>query len=111
VAAGTNLTTEANSDSSMVKKEDTFHADKIHLFAEKDINLSSHLSTDSHAMFLVLMKRAIIVRVTGARIEMDHQFDICHISFPSYTAELFEIIFSNAASHAYKLYVTSTIQL
>jgi hypothetical protein len=86
VATGTNLTTEANSDSSMVKKEDAFHADRIHLFAEKDINLSSHLSTDLHAMFFVLMRCAIIVRVTGAGIEMDDQFDICHISFPSYTA-------------------------
>jgi hypothetical protein len=89
VAAGTNLTTEANSDSSMVKREDAFHADRIHLFAEKDINLSSHLSADSRAMFLVLMRCAIIVRVTGAGIEMDHQFNICHTSFPSYTAELF----------------------
>jgi len=72
----------------MIKKEDTFCADRIHLFPEKDINLSSHLFTDSRAMFLVLMRRAIIVRVTGAGSEMDHQFDICHISFPSYTAEL-----------------------
>ena len=62
-------------------------------------------------MFFVLMRCAIIVRVTGVGIEMDHWFDICHISFPSYTAELFEIILSNAASHAYKLYVTSTIHL
>jgi hypothetical protein len=111
VAAGTNLTTEANSHSSMVKKEDAFRADRIHLFAEKDINLISHLSSDSRAMFLMLMRCAVIVRVTGAGIEMDHQFDICHISFPSYTAELFEIIFSNAASHAYKLYVTFMIHL
>jgi hypothetical protein len=110
VAADTNLTTEANSDSSMEEKEDAFRADIIHLFAEKDINLSSHLSIDSRAMLLVLMC-AIIVRVTGTGIEMDHQFDICHINFPSYTAELFEIILSNAASHAYKLYVTSTIHL
>jgi hypothetical protein len=106
VAAGTNLTTEANSEN-----EDAFHADRFHLFAEKDINLSSHLSIDSCAMFLVLMRCALIVRVTGAGIEMDHRFDICHINFPSYTAELFEIILSYAASHAYKLYVTSTIHL
>jgi hypothetical protein len=70
-----------------------------------------HLSVDSLAMFLVLMSFAIIVRVTGAGIEMDHWFDICRINFPSYTAKLFEIILSDAASHAYKLYVTSTIHL
>lgn len=103
MAAGTNLTTEA--------KEDAFHADRIHLFAEKDVNLSSHMSIDSHAIFLALIRCAIIVRVIGAGIDMDHRFDICHINFPSYTAELFEIILSNAASRAYKLYVTSTIHL
>jgi len=62
-------------------------------------------------MFLALIRCAIIVRVTVAGIDMDHRFDICHIIFPSYTAELFEIILSNATSHAYKLYVTSTIHL
>jgi len=111
VAADTNLTTKANSVSNMEEKEDAFRADRIHLFAEKDINLSSHLSIDSRAMLLVLMRCVIIVRVTGVGIEMDHQFDICHINFPSYTAELFEIILSNAASHACKLFVTSTIHL
>ena len=54
-------------------------------------------------MFLALIRCAIIVRVTVAGIDMDHRFDICRINFPSYTVELFEIILSNAASHAYKL--------
>lgn len=64
MTADTNLTTEANSDSSMEEKEVAFHADIIHLFAEKDINLSFHLSIDSFVMLLVLMRCAIIVRVT-----------------------------------------------
>jgi len=81
VAVDTNLTTEANSESSMDEKEDAFCADRIHLFAEKDINLRSHLSIDSGAMFLVLMRCAIIVRVTGTGIEMDHRFYMCHINF------------------------------
>jgi hypothetical protein len=111
VAAGTNFTTEANADYSMEEMEDAFRADRIHLFAEKDINLSCHLSIDSRARFLVLMRCAIIVRVTGVGIEMGHRFDVCYINFPSYMAELFDIILSNAASYAYKLYVTSTIHL
>jgi hypothetical protein len=98
MAVVTNLNTEPNSDFSMEEKDDAFCADRIHLGAEKDINLSSYLSIDSHAMFLVLMSCAIIVRVTGAEIEMGHWFDICHIILPSYSAELFGL-FSQMQHH------------
>jgi hypothetical protein len=70
----------------MEKKDDVFCADRIHLVAEKDINLSSYLCIDSHAMFLVLMSSAITGRVIGAEIEMDYWCGISHINSPSYTA-------------------------
>jgi hypothetical protein len=81
VAVVTNLITEPNSDLSMEEKDDAFCADRIHLGAEKDINLSSYLSIDSHALFLVLMSCAIIVRMTGTEIEMGRWFGISHINF------------------------------